>query len=154
MTVKKIISWAAVVLWMGLIFYFSHQPATESAELSRGLTALVLEVVETLVPDLEVDAVGLHSFVRKAAHFVTYFVLGVLVINALVQSGSTGYRSVAWALLVCVLYAISDEFHQTFVPGRSGEVADVLLDSLGSGVGIMVYVGLGRVFGAWPSGGR
>ena len=142
MAVKQVISWATVILWMALIFYLSHQPATESAQLSRGLTALVLQTIETLAPGLEIDAVGFHSFVRKAAHFTAYFVLGVLVVNALNISAVRGYRGVAYALLICVLYAISDEFHQTFVPGRSGEVMDVLIDSLGSGAGILVYGGL------------
>ena len=154
MTVKQTISWATVLLWMALIFYFSHQPATESAELSRGVTALLLQAVETLAPGVEIDAPVFHSFVRKATHFAVYLVLGVLVINALFVSGVRGYRAAGWALLICVLYAISDEFHQTFVPGRSGEVVDVLLDSLGSGTGILMYLGLARLRGVFSSGSK
>ncbi|MGV8147186.1 MAG: VanZ family protein [Alkaliphilus sp.] len=45
-------------------------------------------------------------------------------------------------LLVCVLYAISDETHQIFVPGRSAQVSDILIDSVGAAVGILIYLGM------------
>lgn len=136
----KIFSWAAVIVWMALIFYLSHQPATESNEQSTGITEIIITTLENLVPNAEIDIRGFHHMVRKNAHFIAYFILGVLVINSLRVSGVRGYRSMVLALGICVLYAISDEVHQLFIPGRSGEVSDVLIDSAGASVGIDVYL--------------
>ena len=62
------------------------------------------------------------------------------MINALRRSGVYGYRSIVLVLLICVLYAISDEVHQLFVPDRGGEVKDIIIDSVGATVGIGVYL--------------
>lgn len=134
-----------VILWMALIFYLSHQPATESNELSTGITEIIITTVENLFPNAEFDIRGFHHMVRKNAHFIAYFILGVLVINALRISGVRGYQSVVLALGICVPYAISDEMHQLFIPGRSGEVSDVHIDSAGASVGIGVYLVIGRM---------
>ncbi|MBP1971410.1 VanZ family protein [Virgibacillus natechei] len=145
MPFKKTISWAAVGLWMGLLFYFSHQPATQSNELSTGITNTIITTVESMAPNLNLDLSNLNHFVRKNAHFFAYLVLGILVMNALRRSGMRGYRCMITALLIGVLYAISDEVHQLFIPGRSGEVRDVLIDTAGTAVGIGVYWLVARV---------
>ena len=62
------------------------------------------------------------------------------MINALRRSGVYGYRSIVLALLICVLYVISDEVYQLFVPGRGGQVKDIIIDSAGATVGIGVYL--------------
>lgn len=74
--------------------------------------------------------------VRKSAHFFAYLVLGVLVVNSLKVFGVTGPRLYMSAILVCILYAVTDEVHQLFVPGRGCQLRDVLIDSVGAGVGI------------------
>ena len=142
---QKFLSWAAVILWMALIFYLSNQPATDSSELSRGVTEVIVTTIEKVAPHTEFDISNFNHIVRKNAHFFIYFVLGMLVINALRRSGVYGIRGIGFALLICVLYAISDEVHQLFIPGRSGEVRDVLIDSAGASVGIGVYLVIGRV---------
>ena len=136
----KIISWTAVILWMGFIFHLSHQPATVSNELSTGVTEVIVRTVERVAPNREFDIKRFNHIIRKNAHFFIYLVLGVFVINAFRASGVYGYRGMALALLVCVLYAISDEVHQMFIPGRGPGVKDVLIDSAGATVGIGVYM--------------
>jgi VanZ family protein len=143
MYMYKILSWSAVILWMGLIFYLSHQPATESNQLSKGITKFIVKTVENVDPNPEFDIRGFNHIVRKNAHFFAYLVLAVLVINALRRSGIYGYQSVGLALLICVLYAISDEIHQSFVLGRGSQVKDVIIDSAGVSIGIGVYVLIG-----------
>ncbi|WP_257348292.1 VanZ family protein [Pseudalkalibacillus decolorationis] len=130
----------AVILWIALIFYLSHQPATMSNELSTGITEVIVKTVEKVIPNMDFDIRGFNHIVRKNAHFFAYLVLGLLVINALRRSELYGYRSIGLALLICVIYAISDEVHQLFIPGRSGEIRDVLIDSTGASVGIGVYL--------------
>jgi VanZ family protein len=136
----KLLSWIAVILWMSLIFYLSHQPAAKSSELSSNVTEVIINTIETVAPQVKIEKGDLHHIVRKNAHFLYYLVLGILAVNALRISGVRGYRGILLALLICILYAISDEIHQIFVPGRSGEIRDIIIDSSGSGTGILAYL--------------
>jgi VanZ family protein len=77
--------------------------------------------------------------VRKYAHFTEYLILDILVLNALTVSGVRGFKGFIFSLVFCILYAISDEVHQLFVPGRGAQVTDVLIDSAGAFVGIGMY---------------
>ena len=135
---RKTIPWLLVILWMALIFYLSHQPATKSNRLSKGATEMIVETVEKVVPKVDVNKRSFNHILRKNAHFLAYLVLGILVANGLRSSGVVGYRSIGLALLICVLYAVSDEVHQLFVPGRGGQVKDVIIDSTGAVVGILL----------------
>jgi len=143
---KKILSWTSVILWLLLIFYFSHQPATESKRLSTEVTNSVVKTAQKVAPEKKLDVGALHHIVRKNAHFFLYFVLGVLVFNALKSSCSAGKGIlIGGSFLFCVSYAMSDEFHQLFVSGRGAQLSDVLIDSAGAGVGIVLYVMIGIV---------
>lgn len=131
--IRHIVRFGFVVIWMGIIFYLSHQPASASSALSGG----ILEWVLRLVP-FDVDEEFVHFLVRKGAHFSAYFMLGMLLMHAIrVKRLIVG---MGVSLFIAVLYAASDEFHQTFIAGRSGEVRDVMIDSVGAIVGIIVYV--------------
>ena len=138
-----IIAWAAVVLWMSFIFTMSAQPAEESKQTSGGVAELILRVV---VPDFdglsrEEQAEMIESiqyFVRKGAHFCGYALLGILLFTAFSCHFEKLTLLVILSLSASALYAASDELHQRFIPGRSGEFADVLLDSTGALLGIMI----------------
>ena len=146
MTYKKVLSWAVVVFWMTVIFSLSSQVAEQSDKLSVGITGIIAQVIERAFPMLDIEISSFNYIIRKNAHFFAYLVLGVLVINALRRSGIYSYKSVALTLIVCGLYAISDEIHQLFVPGRDGQVKDVIIDSAGSVVGVGVYMTIERIF--------
>lgn len=139
MNLKKILSWAAMVLWMALIFYLSHQPATASNELSTGITAVIIQAVEKVISGADLDISSFNHLVRKSAHFFAYLILGILVIKALSRSGTSGYKGIFLALFFCLLCAIADEAHQLLVPGRGGQLKDVILDSTGASIGIFVF---------------
>ncbi len=83
-----------------------------------------------------------HHFIRKCAHACEYAMLGVLAwrvihFDTAFSSASAG-RQYRLALLVCALYASTDEFHQSFVPTRQPAVLDVLLDTSGAGLGLLI----------------
>lgn len=137
--IHQLMSWTLVGLWMAVIFYLSHQPAEASSELSSGITHLIIQTIQWVLPFGELNMDSLHFYVRKGAHFFAYFTLGLLVVHALFTSRQRGFRGMTLALMICVIYAISDEVHQLFIPGRSGEVTDVIIDSAGASVGIMLY---------------
>jgi len=65
--------------------------------------------------------------------------------NALRRSGVNGWKFILFSLGICVLYAVSDEVHQLFVPGRGRQVRDVLIDSAGAIVGIGLYRVVSRI---------
>lgn len=138
---KKVVAWIGVGLWMGIIFYLSHQPAGKSSELSSGVVDLVIDTFEKVLPFISFDMDLFHHIIRKGAHFSAYFILGVLIVVALKETKHfTQPKLFALALIVSVLYASSDEFHQLFIEGRSGELTDVLIDSAGIVTGISVFL--------------
>lgn len=130
--------WVPVVLWMILIFYLSHQPSTASNELSSGVMMLTVNTLNNVTP-IELDLGILHQLIRKSAHFFAYLILGVFVLRALKNYQGHDVKKIGLALILCVVYASSDEIHQLFIPGRSGEVRDVMIDSTGALTGLLIY---------------
>ncbi len=102
-----------------------------------GLWGWWSRAVTTLLPFVEIPEEGLHFAIRKGAHFSIYAVLGLLSFNAFLQSGVKGKKALFFAWLLATAYAGVDEYHQTFIPGRSGEVTDVMIDSAGAITGIL-----------------
>lgn len=78
----------------------------------------------------------LNRIVKKSAHAIGYGLLAISYARAL---GARGWRGLALALALTLLYAISDEWHQTFVPRRTGNPLDVLIDLAGGVVGLVVW---------------
>jgi VanZ family protein len=101
--------WAALLLWMALIFAFSAQSQLPS-----------LPQQDTLF--------------KKAAHFCVYAALALLAQRALYRRS----WALAGALLLAVLYAASDEWHQSFVPGRHPAATDVLIDTAGAASALLL----------------
>ena len=127
--------WLTAFAWAGLIFAFS----TEA--FSGGNTKAVFEtLIRHLFPAWSGDAVELaHLWIRKFGHFGEYFVLAVLVLRALREETEDllPFWRVALGLAITALYAVSDEWHQALVPGRSASIADVALDIFGGSCGIL-----------------
>jgi len=135
---KKVISWITVILWVAVIYSLSAQPAASSNQLSKCVTEILVEMIKKVTAiNLEVN--DLNHFVRKNAYFIAYLILGGLVSNALKYCGS-GLNKSFLAGLICVGYAISDEIHQIFVPGRGPQIKEVLIDSGGAAVGIFIWL--------------
>lgn len=142
---KKYLPWLPSVIIMVIIFLFSSKPAIESSKDSMGITEFVLDVYETLwnrdIIGEKRDEVSkiLEVIVRKTAHFMEYAVLGKAFSYALWKQKMAKGKKILLALMFTILYAITDEVHQLFVPGRSGRVLDVLIDSMGAIVGVTVF---------------
>ena len=125
---------------MAVIFMLSHQPAVRSNELSKSVTEIIIETIEKIAPDAVIEAAELNNTVRKNAHFFAYLILGILLMNAFSRRDKIriGF-DIKVSLAVSVIYAISDELHQMFVPGRGAQITDVLIDSAGALLGIVIY---------------
>lgn len=133
-----------LLLWMGVIFAFSAQPAEESGKISDSICYKLVSGVnhtfhtEWNAEQMEEYALRLRLPVRKAAHMTEYAILAVLIWgNLLVFQALPQRRSYGIALLSAILYAMTDEYHQTFVAGRSGNLTDVCIDGLGACLGLL-----------------
>lgn len=139
---RKIIKLVLIVVWMGLIFSFSNDTGEVSTKKSDGI---IIRTVETfLARDLsniekEQWTKYLVVPVRKGAHFFVYLILGVLLVSLCQEFGEINKKMVLLSVFLTFLYACSDEIHQLLVPGRSGQISDVVLDTIGAFIGIMGY---------------
>ena len=131
---QKFLAWLALLVWMGVIFYFSHQSGDTSMQLSDG----ILDSFKSLFQNF-LDYHTLSYIVRKIAHFTEYFILGLLIYHLVKQYRVISKTEIIWMILFCVIYAMSDEFHQVFIGGRSPKVFDVIIDSLGSSLSILLF---------------
>ena len=142
-TFFKYFFWALTIALMVMIFLFSSQKAEESQQTSEGLTKKILmcfEVFREFSEEKQTSIIkGVQFIVRKSAHFSAYGALGLSLYSALLL---TFKRKFLWltAFVGSVLYAVSDEIHQYFIPGRSMELRDVLIDSSGAFLGIILVM--------------
>ena len=116
----------------------SAQTSQESSEVSGGIVSKLIAVFYTkfdlLSPQKQAEILDLIIvIVRKSAHFLEYFVLGMLAILSAISYKKYTYKIKAtYAFIICVLYSVSDEIHQFFVPGRACRFTDICIDSAGS----------------------
>lgn len=146
----RILLTGLTIFWMAFIFGMSGA----DGESSSGMSGAVCEfIADTVIEDFDEYSMSrqqeiisrMQFYVRKAAHMTEYAILAVLLPVTLAMYG-VGERTLVWAgPLLCVLYACTDEFHQTFVPARSGSPADVLIDSAGILAGSLVCLAARRI---------
>jgi VanZ family protein len=121
--------WWPVLLWGACMSLFST-----SAFTSDNTSHFILPFLRWLMPHASQDTLELfHHYIRKCAHFTEYFLLSLLVLRGFRAGRTTGpnWRWALWTVLVIAAYASFDEFHQSFVPGRTALVGDVMIDSSG-----------------------
>ncbi len=139
---ENIIRFILVVLNVavaGLIFFFSSQPAEISGPLSEGLIYKVLKLISVFSEEeLIIISESLNGIVRKLAHFSIYSGFSMLMYLMLLRYNIKNKTSAVLAFIICFFYAVSDEIHQYFVPGRSCELRDIFIDSCGIVSGIIV----------------
>lgn len=112
--IERIIKlWLPVIVWSLFIFSFSSNPTARASE------------------------VHWQDFlIKKSAHIFEYAIFSVLLYRALKESGVAKKEAAIYALILAVLYGASDEFHQSFTPGREPTVRDVVFDTIGASIGV------------------
>ena len=133
---QRYLPWLLVLGWMAVIFGFSAQEAAISQGQSNFFATLLGAATGSTDESL------LSFVTRKGAHTFLYLVLGALVYNAVRSYAMRTRWAIAVSIALSLGYAVFDELHQLFVPGRSGEVRDVLIDTFAAGAGILLYVGV------------
>ncbi|GAB4463148.1 MAG: VanZ family protein [Armatimonadaceae bacterium] len=128
-----------LILW--LVFIFLMSTPTASAETTRTAVRSILRTLfpgvdNFLAPDMIVQ---IDFLIRKCAHLTEYTILGILLYRALGWGRSRfDYRVPLITLIFGILYAASDEFHQSFYPEREASPVDVLIDACGVGWGTLI----------------
>lgn len=138
---------------MSLIFFGSadSQSYTHSSRLIEPL-------LHWLFPHMaQAHIEALHHVFRKCCHLAEYAILGLLLWRAVRKPVRRDPRPWSWrtaiiAVLIVFLYASTDEFHQIFVPTRTPHVTDVLIDTSGAILGVILLWFVGRCFNRWPEG--
>ncbi len=144
----RVLSIVLLVLWMALIFNFSHQNANASSNVSGQFIEAVAEKFypnfEDLTQEEKIQIVEGYQFIaRKTAHIGIYAILGFFAFLSLISYVKLKFFTrFAWANVICFLYAASDEIHQNYVWGRSCELRDFLLDCFG----VLIMILLCTVF--------
>ncbi len=142
--VLKPMSFLPALCMMYFIYSFSAQDGDTSARLSYEISYKIVETTSTLLgeelPPQQVDSIAtrFHGVLRKLAHMTEYFVLAITVAFPLYVYGLRGIWLMLVAGFICVAFACSDEYHQSFVAGRGPSKRDVLIDSFGAFWGILL----------------
>lgn len=149
---KRMLSWLPAIFLMIIIFVFSSKPADISGQSSLEITEFVYSTYESITGQAKSDEdriktlEDLDYFVRKGAHITEFAVLAVAIAWPLWLSSLKGYGLAAMTIGLTAFYASSDEFHQTFIPGRSGEIRDVMIDTIGAVIGFIVFHIIIKIF--------
>jgi VanZ family protein len=131
--------WLPVLIWMAVIFGASADP--QSHERSRHIFRPILLWLFPHMSDQDFEKI--HLVLRKCCHLTEYAILGLLVFRALSHSKTNlppwSWPRVGGALLIVFLYAATDEYHQSFVPGRTALFSDVCIDTGGATIALIAW---------------
>lgn len=123
------------------IFGFSSQNGEKSGNLSGNIAEFILKQVHyDDIENKEQILERTESIIRKIAHFSIYTLVGFLLMSFISTYNLRENKRIIISLCVGVLYATSDEIHQLFISGRSGKITDVILDSMGVLLGILLVL--------------
>lgn len=149
---KLLISWILVLIWMITIFYLSSMDSDQSNTKSKETINVVVENTIDVTNNIGItnepttkDNINsivnvLNKPLRKCMHATVYFVLVILVINAFNQMHLlTRVNTYLYSIIICFIYACTDEIHQLYVVGRTGQFIDVLIDTIGALLGCCVF---------------
>ena len=134
---RKKICIVLAIIWMIVIFYMSNQPASISSIHSGNTINIIskLPLIGNIMDYLTSINIG-EFIVRKGAHMFSYCLLAILLFMSCYEEDINKASIISF--FTTFLYACSEEFHQLFIPGRSGEFRDVIIDSTGSIIGILL----------------
>lgn len=139
---KKLIYLALIIIWMLTVFMFSHQKGEESQKTSNSITKVIVQILTHNQNITEAEQLALIEktdyIVRKLAHFSIYLLGGILIYNYIKTFDLKTNKKIIISIMIGVLYATFDEFHQYFVAERSAQILDVCIDSLGIITGVIL----------------
>jgi VanZ family protein len=140
--------WLPVLLWMALIFTISTDIGS-----MRHTSRFIAPFLRFFWPSISTETIhDIQVVVRKIGHVSGYAILAILIWrarNRAVFASDWNWRAAFFSEIVSLLYAISDEFHQSFVPSREASAVDVLIDCAGAAAGLAAIWLVGRARKRW-----
>lgn len=127
---------------MIFLFLLSSQESPVSDRLSIGIAKSIINIFD-VNGNCNYNMDSLNHIIRKSAHFVFYLILSIFLLRLF--KGSKPQREIFYTLLICIAYAVSDEFHQMFVSGRSAKLGDAIIDATGAFAGIVLYLYFNKI---------
>lgn len=136
-----------ILIWMTVIFIMSNQQGEESGAVSGSVSYQVVSAVNKVShwnlseQEMIARAQDIQYPVRKCAHMTEYAILAILLVRHLCTYTSLRKQKRRWlfAWILTIAYAATDEYHQTFVNGRSGNPVDVGIDATGACIGLLAF---------------
>ena len=154
---KIVISWLLVVLWMIGIFILSSMDSELSNTKSKDTINTVVEST-VVVTNKDISKNSINSIVnvlnkplRKCMHSFVFFVLVILLLNAFYSINIINYKGYLFSILISFIYACTDEFHQLYVVGRTGQLIDIGIDMIGVLFGVLVFYIYGLLVKDWSN---
>ena len=143
----NIIRMILIIFLIGIfttIFGFSNQ----NSEVSGGISKKVTEYIVKFFPSIEKNSEikkqeimnKLEKIIRKIAHFSIYTLVGLLLMGLMKTYKIKEIDQVGLSMIIGIIYASTDEIHQAFIPGRSAQLTDVMLDSIGDLTGVFIVM--------------
>ena len=144
---KNILRIILILLLLGIfyiIFGFSSQDGEKSGSLSRRITEKIATLIPQIQKENEIEKENIintmESIIRKMAHFSIYTAVGLLLMALVSTYNIKEKNRLIITLTTGIIYASSDEIHQSFVPGRSPMITDVVIDTMGVILGILLII--------------
>lgn len=139
---KQLIYLLLVIMWMLTVFIFSNQNGTASQKTSSSITKIVVKVL-TYNKNLTEESKNVlmtktDYIIRKLAHFSIYMLGGILIYNYINTYSIKPNRKLIISIIFGITYATTDELHQYFIAGRSSQILDVFIDTLGIITGVIL----------------
>lgn len=147
MNKKAVIFWILTFVIMTVIFCFSAQTAVESTGTSNSFSEQIIRILQPVIkiPEAEIPSVveSMDGMIRVTAHYGIFLILGVSCYLAayFTKNLQNIYKSL-YSVGICAAYAVSDEIHQFFVPGRSFQISDILTDTAGVITGTLIVIAI------------
>ena len=136
------------IIWMIIIFKFSNEPATVSGNTSSNVTKIIVSIFTSkdITEEQKNELIEkLDPMIRKLAHFSLYTIGGILILLYINIYKLEESKKIVYSIAIGSIYSCTDEIHQIFIPGRSGEFTDVMLDSIGIATGVCVCLTIIKV---------
>ena len=151
MNLKNILIIIVIVLWCGVIFYASSRNNSQSNGKSKKIVAETVKITAKVTNKINITNIDLSNDIwvnsmvkklnkpfRKLCHATVYLILSVLLMFGLKTFNIDIKKAMIITISSCFLYSLTDEFHQLFVSGRTGQFSDCLIDTLGATIGAII----------------
>ena len=140
-----------LLIWtFTVIFGFSNQGAEESAGISGKITDIItskIKYIQEKDPEQKQKIlIRVERVIRKLAHFAIYTIVGILLMSLVYTYNLEEMDKIAISLIAGIIYATSDEIHQHFIPGRAAMFSDVIIDSMGILLGVLLVMLVVKIY--------